>query len=119
MSLTVFSPPVAPAPGQTAKTVTARVLRAQFGDSYSQRTPDGLNPVTEAVVLDWPTLRPADANTIEAFFVALQGATAFNYTLPWESIAKSWTAASWKRGTPSPVTASFQVNLVQEFDLGS
>jgi phage-related protein len=119
VSLTIFSPPVAPAPGQTAKTVTARVLRANFGDSYSQRTPDGLNPLTDAVVLDWPVLRPADADTIEAFFKGLKGATAFSYTLPWESTAKAWTAATWKRGNPGGLTASLQATLTQEFDIGT
>ena len=119
MTLATFTPPLSPAPGQTAKTVTARTLRAQFGDSYSQRTPDGLNSVTAIVVLDWPQIQPADADTIEAFFVAQNGATAFIYTLPWETAAKIWTAASWKRGNPSGMISSFQVNLTQEFDIGT
>lgn len=119
MALDTFTPPRAPAPGQTGKNVAPRVLRAQFGDSYSQRSPDGINPVVANVTLDWPLLLPADADTIEAFFAAKQGATAFRYTLPLESVEKIWTCASWKRSYPSVVTSSIQATLVQEFDLGT
>lgn len=119
MPLDTFTPPQDPSPGQTGKTVTARTLRAQFGDSYSQRSPDGLNSVTESVVLNWPMLSPTNAQTLDDFFAAKQGATAFIYTLPWEETEKIWTAPSWRRGNPESTHQDFQATLVQEFDLGT
>ena len=41
MSLTIFSPPVAPSPG-TAHKPTVNLWEAEFGDGYSQPTPKGI-----------------------------------------------------------------------------
>jgi phage-related protein len=114
-----FTPPVIPSPGQgTNKKVTARVLRADFGDGYSQRGPDGLNYVGRALTLVWATLSQADADTIEAFFVA-HVALAFYYTPPMESTPLKWSCATWNRSYPGGPTHAISADLMQEFDLGA
>ena len=119
MALDTFTPPIAPSPGQTGKTVNAGTLRADFGDNYSQRSPKGLNSVRATLTLDWEVLAPADADTLEAFFDGKKGATAFVYTPPLESTAKIWTCETWKRGDPYAAQQSFQATLLQEFDMGT
>ena len=44
MALDTFSPPIEPTVSST-KEISYNVLRADFGDGYSQRAADGLNNV--------------------------------------------------------------------------
>jgi len=63
--------------GQT----TLRVRKAQFGDGYSQRVPDGINTKVQS----WPvSFRGNAAYTaaIKAFLDVRLGATAFLFTPP-------------------------------------
>ena len=118
MSLSTFAPPVAPSPQGTQKQVSGRVRRAEFGDGYSQRAPDGLNFVGRQVTLSWPALSAADSDTIEAFFIAQNsGATPFLYTLYNESTQYQWTVASWTKAYVDGDIVSLTATLVQEFDL--
>lgn len=114
-----FAPPVAPSPANTTqKTVTGAVRRAEFGDGYSQRAPDGLNFTKCQLTLSWPALASADAATIEAFFIAEgSGATAFFYTPYLEATALKWTCATWTKSYVDGDIVSLQATFVQEFDL--
>lgn len=74
------------------------VNRAQFGDGYSQRAPQGINSNLE----QWPTVifdkrSDADAAAIMAFFDALEGATAFTWTRPGTLTAKKYVCQSHKQ----------------------
>jgi phage-related protein len=115
MTTPTFTPPVGPGIS-SAKTITPRVLRAQFGDGYSQRTQDGLNYNGRSFVLDWPALSSTDANTIEAFFNARGGYEAFLYTLPLEATQYEWTSGPVKRIYLGADTVGLNVTLTQEFD---
>lgn len=117
MTLATFAPTYAPGTSGVSKTVTARVRRAQFGDGYSLRVVDGLNAVTRTVTLTWPVLVSSDAQNLEDFFSGKAGATAFLYTLPGESVQRTWTAPKWSRQFVTVVTESFSVDLIEEFDL--
>ena len=116
-----FAPPVAPSPGQTTqKTVTGNIRRAEFGDNYSQRAPDGLNAVKRQLMLSWPALVSTDCATIESFFLAEgSGATAFFYTPYLESTALKWTCSTWTKGYVDGDIVSLEATLVQEFDVGA
>lgn len=112
-----FTPAYAPSPQSTSRADTPRVLRAEFGDGYSQRARDGLNFSRRTVTLQWDALAAADADTIEAFFAERGGTEAFYYTLPLEATAYLWTAGEVRRGYVSADIVSLSVPLTQEFDL--
>lgn len=79
----IWSPTVAGSSGST----TERVRKAQFGDGYAQRIPDGINSESSSFNLQFI----GDAVTIGAILAFLQshaGATAFNWTpLLWSAPA--------------------------------
>lgn len=62
-------------------TTTPRVLKAQFGDGYSQVAADGINNVGES----WPISvagGTADVKPVKDFLDATQGVSAFYWTPP-------------------------------------
>lgn len=58
-----------------------RVLKAQFGDGYSQRTTEGINSQPQVWNLTW-NVTPAVAALISAYLDATLGTTAFDWTTP-------------------------------------
>lgn len=116
MTIASFSPPVGPSVGGTSRSVTPRVRRNQYGDGYSQRTPDGINTFPRKATLRWNMLSYADAQAIEDFFVGLGGSAPFSYTLPGESTARKWTVVSWERSELDGQLQQVTAQLVEEFD---
>lgn len=96
MALPTFAPPVAPSVGGP-KSVQPRVLRAPFGDGYSQRTADGLNHMPATWDVKWDALTAAEADAVEAFFAARGGYAAFLWTAPDAAAALKYTCDSWTR----------------------
>lgn len=86
-----FPPEALPPSPSTAPRKNFRVLRADFGDGYSQRTPDGLNVQMEEWTMVWSNVTLAEKNVITNFIDSLQGVGAFYYTMPGESIQKVWS----------------------------
>ncbi|MER2263878.1 phage tail protein [Methylobacterium oxalidis] len=116
MTWQTFAPPVAPSPG-TTNTPEIRWNEAEFGDSYTQASPDGINPVRDVLALTWETLTPAQAKTITDFLRARAlAAEPFLYTPSDESTARKWTCRDWsdKRGEGGfrTVTATFRQSFV-------
>ena len=77
----------------SVKTVTPRVLRADFGDNYLQATPDGINPFTETWDLSFENYLETDITTITDFLDARGGYDPFFWTPPGEtplSPVKQW-----------------------------
>ncbi|MDF4005324.1 phage tail protein [Luteibacter sp. PPL552] len=67
--------------GQPAGQVTFRVLKAQFGDGYSQEAPDGINTKVQS----WPMQfqgDEAEVGAIGAFLDRHAGAAGFFWTPP-------------------------------------
>jgi len=58
-----------------------RALVAQFGDGYSQRLIDGINPLQETIGVSFSTREKAEIDHIAAFFAAKAGVTAFTFTI--------------------------------------
>ena len=81
----------------TARTTRARVLRAGFGDGYSQRAGDGLNSVVSSWSVVWNVLTSEEADYIDGFLAARGGHEAFSWTAPGEDQARLWTCESWTR----------------------
>jgi len=74
-----------------------RVLKAQFGDGYEQRTQDGLNSNLMVWNLTFSTLTLAELDAIDAFLLALGGADKFQWTPPnpFNDSARWWVCENW------------------------
>ncbi|MGE0253509.1 MAG: phage tail protein [Alphaproteobacteria bacterium] len=81
----------------TARTTRARVLRAGFGDGYSQRAGDGLNSVVNSWSVVWNALTSDEADYIDGFLAARGGHEAFSWTAPGEDVPRLWICESWSR----------------------
>jgi phage-related protein len=79
----------------SAATAKPRVLTAQYGDGYSQRTPDGLNSLPYS--WDLIFIEQTTISQILPFLNAQLGATAFYWTPPrWTTqikvICQKWSS---------------------------
>jgi len=83
-----------PAPGQS-KSVTPRVLTAQFGDGYSQRIGDGINIKPRIYSLTF-NRKMDELLAIESFLDARKGIEAFIWT-PLNSTQGVWICDSWSK----------------------
>ncbi|WP_223644380.1 phage tail protein [Corallococcus sp. EGB] len=70
--------PYTPDYGAQADSVP-RVRKAQFGEGYTQRSGDGLNPVLRRWALQFSSLSKVDADGLEAFLRARAGVEAFEF----------------------------------------
>ena len=118
MTLETFTPAKPPSYNSTLQ-VVPRVLETPFGDGYKQRAGDGLNDVAETWDLTWAALLPADADTIEAFFVARAGREAFWWTPPRGGSAKKYVCTKWSRALVAGNADRMTATLVQDFTLGA
>jgi phage-related protein len=113
LSTLTFHPPIAPSPGTSAKP-EIKVLRAEFGDGYSQATPDGLNHIRQNIELKWEILELDDRNEILAFLEGQAGTKPFHYALPGDS-SKLWTCSEWSTQTLPAQLYSLTATLRQNF----
>jgi len=93
-----------------------RVLTAQFGDGYSQRTADGINTNVKNWDLSFNNRTLEDALAIKDFFITKKGVEAFLWTPPGESTALSVIAPSWKETYTSPITRTISVNFQRVYE---
>jgi phage-related protein len=112
MALTTFTPPIAPAPG-TKHAPKIKLLKAEFGDGYTQATPNGLNHIAYEISLRWDALTEAQFGTIRQFFEDRGGYRPFWYQPRGFATAQKWTAPAWSGVDAAPW--SFEVKLVQWF----
>lgn len=97
--------------------VTPRVLVAQFGDGYEQRTGDGINTMRETVNLRWESIRATVASTIIAFFEARGGVEPFYYTLPGGGVQKKYICVNWSRQRSEANLDTVAARFLQSFTL--
>jgi phage-related protein len=76
--------------------VEPKVLSSQFGDGYSQRTPDGINNMMETWSLAFTLRTKTEIDSIETFLRARAGAEAFYWTTPSNRTAK-FICKKWSR----------------------
>jgi len=62
--------------------VKTSIFAAQFGDGYSQRTPNGINNISREWSLNWVNRPYAHCEDILDFFEARKGSEAFLWTPP-------------------------------------
>lgn len=80
-TIVTFQPPLWPSPGATQKR-DMKILRAEFGDGYSEATPDGLNHVRRTLDLRWDVLETCDRDKIIKFLDDRKGVEPFYFALP-------------------------------------
>lgn len=56
-----------------------RIIGADFGDGYSQESPDGINHILESWALVFEDRYPDEILAIEAFLTARKGTEKFEY----------------------------------------
>ena len=69
-----------PDKGYTRQT-QPRVLTAQFGDGYSQRLIDGINPLAETISVSFSTRDKGEIDHIISFFESKGGVSSFTFTV--------------------------------------
>ena len=100
-----------------SKSVEFQTRTAQFGDGYTQRSPEGINNSDENTALTWSNLPKTDADTLENFFKDHKGSTAFLYTLPQSSTEEKFICKSYTR-TPNDYDAvTMTATFTKVYDL--
>lgn len=74
----------------SSKTVKHRTLKAQFGDGYSQRTPDGVNSQIENWAISWSAVNESEYSTIASALNSAGGAQVLTWTPPDSATAKKF-----------------------------
>lgn len=93
------------------KQAEPRIKKVNFGDGYTQQTPDGINYNLYTWNLIWEVLTTAEKVTIEAFLEAQAGYKTFNWADPSATTFKvkcpTWTISNFE---PSfyKITATFK-----------
>ena len=100
-------------PQSATRTQKPRVRVAAFGDGYEQRVVDGINAAPRSWSLTW--VRPvAEADVILAFFVARNGAEAFDWTDP-DGAAGKYVCRDWSGALIGPFAKSISATFEQVF----
>jgi phage-related protein len=80
------------------RTSEPRVRRVQFGDGYTQETPDGINYKLWSWSLNWDALTEAETTEIDTFLSARNGLETFYWTDPlgtqYKVKCSSWTVSA-------------------------
>lgn len=88
-----------------------RVRTAQFGDGYSQRVLEGINPTNMEWDLRFVARSDAETDGILTFLAARAGVEAFDWTPPAESLSIRVICSKWvrtfERHGQSTVSAKF------------
>jgi len=99
MALNTFNPDPPPSPGTDLKR-KPKLLKADFGDGYTQAAADGINWIKGTLTLTWDNLTLSQAVAIDNFFIAQGGYIPFYYTPSDDTAPMKWTCEDWsvKRG---------------------
>lgn len=104
MTLQTFNPPIPPS--SLKKRPRLKLLKADFGDGYTQTARDGMNHNRTIIDLTWDVLAPAQARAIVSFFEQHGGDQAFLYN------GTRFTCEVWDdttgRGGLHSLTATFE-----------
>ncbi len=94
------------------RTVTPRVLKASFGDGYSQRVPDGLRTQLGSWKVSFSNRSQAEADAITDFFSEKGGHLSFSWIPPGKTNAISVYVPTWEKdvgkGNRWTVSTTFQ-----------
>lgn len=116
MALPTFNPSIRPSPGASHQR-QVNILEAEFGDGYSQPTPNGLNHIRKGVTLRWKGLTLAQMQELDNFFTERGGTKAFHYKPHGMAVSSKWTCKEWApsdRGGVFEFTATLKQSFTAE-----
>lgn len=116
MALETFTPARFPDQG-TSNTPKIKLLKAEFGDGYTQAAPDGLNHIKRSIKLKWTKQTPTQANVILNFMTVKGGYRPFYYTPTDEGSALKWTCPTWSSSKTKGGLVDVSVTFEQSFTL--
>lgn len=93
----------------------ARVLKAQFGNGYTQRAGDGQNAVADQYSVSFQNLTRPEAKVILDFLRERAGFQSFRYRVSGEDADKLWTCEQWSREHVSPMLDTVKATFIQVF----
>jgi phage-related protein len=96
--------------------VEPAVLRAPFGDGYSQRTPDGINTTKERWTWKWSLLEPTYSSLI-AQLKAAKGVTTIQWHPANESTDRDFTVVRWSATPLHDAGGEVSAEGIEEYDL--
>lgn len=99
----------------TTLTEEPRVKKAQFGDGYEQRAPDGINNTPQVWELSFDQVDDAVADDMVAF-LRQQGGMAFNYVPMRSTTALRFKCERWTRSYSTPGESSLRARFDQVFE---
>ena len=114
--LYTFSPPVMPDFGMKRE-YKPKVLKAEFGDGYSQRTGDGQNNMPLSIPVSWTNLSFSEMSSIVNFFIARRGFQSFYFTYVDEGAAKVYICESWDYSHSDAADYTVNATLMQVYDV--
>ncbi|OCP21894.1 MULTISPECIES: phage tail protein [unclassified Ensifer] len=114
MALPTFEPPVQPSPGTGRKT-KFNLLKAEFGEGYTQVTRAGINHRRRELTLVWEVLIDDQAWAISDFLEQRGGDRAFYYTPPRESVPVKWTCEEFDDTVNNDGTRKIAATFVQSW----
>ncbi|QIG76093.1 minor tail protein M [Rhizobium phage RHph_I4] len=94
---------------------TARVLKAQFGNNYTQRSGDGLNPIDTEMSIVISSITRVDSKTITDFLRERAGYQSFLFTIPGEDTPRQWTCEKWTVSHSTAVHDTISATLTEVF----
>ncbi|KAB0679521.1 phage tail protein [Aureimonas leprariae] len=94
MTLPTFDPAVEPTVGIT-DTPEIKILKADFGDGYTQATAAGLNHIRNVREMTWDALYKSERDPIIAFFRERGGYQPFWFKLDDEASPTRYTCEKW------------------------
>lgn len=95
---------------------TPRVRTARFGDGYSQRVAEGINPINQTWNLQFNS-RPIDeANIIEEFFRTKSGVSSFTWLPTGESVEVKVICQKWSKTYESHISANITATFERVYE---
>ncbi|WP_246733473.1 phage tail protein [Methylobacterium sp. BTF04] len=94
-----------------------KILKAEFGDGYSQSAGDGMNHIRKVFDLKWDPLTDGQAATIEVFLERHGSTKPFLYQHPRASTPIKVTSEEWERTDNAASLCGFRAVLLQSFVL--
>lgn len=115
MSIPTFIPPLAPSPGLRSRP-EIKLLKAEFGDGYTQTTRAGINHMRKVDSLQWDVLTPDQAKIILDFLEERGGDRPFLYLRTGDTDPTRMTCDEWQETVNAKgyrtVTATFRQSFM-------
>jgi phage-related protein len=95
---------------------TPRVRMARFGDGYSQRVAEGINPVNQTWNLQFNSKPLAEAQAIDAFFRVKNGVASFTWVPPDEVTEVKVICQKWSQVYESHISRSITATFERVYE---